>query len=57
MVLTILTTIGSIGATLTKAVALVGLAVQGLKIIGSAVMGIAKALFPNALYRFCSSIA
>ena len=48
MVLTILTTIGSIAATLTKAVALVGLAVQGLKIIGSAVMGIAKALFPNA---------
>ena len=41
-------TILSIGAALTKAVALVGMAVEGLKIIGRAVMGIAKALFPNA---------
>lgn len=41
-------TILAIGTTITKALAVVGMAVEGLKIIGNAVMGIAKALFPNA---------
>ena len=44
MILTILTTIASVGTALVKSLAIIGMAIQGLKVIGNVLIGIAKAL-------------